>query len=413
MSFKKNIQYYKFCLYGFFKNLRFFEPFIILFFLEKEITFLEIGILYSIREVIINILEIPSGLLSDIIGRKKTLIMSFIFYIFSFLIFYLSKTFPYFIIAIVLYGFGDALRTGNHKAMIFEYLNINGWNNQRAHYYGHTRSWSQFGSAISSLVAAGIVFYQGNYNSIFLISIFPYLIDLILVSSYPNKLDKSKATQLSKNLKDEIKLVFSDFLISFKNIHLLKSVLNLTIHSGFHRSIKDYLQAIMQTFAISLPFFIYMSEYKKTSIIIGLIYFIIYILTSVVTRKAGKLKDFFKSSEKALNITLYSGLILGFISGLLYNKDYYLISIVFYILIFLVENVRNPIGVSFVSEQYNDKILATALSLSSQLKSLIAAIIAPAIGYLADIWGVGVSLSIVAGLLIIISPFIILKQKLT
>ena len=42
-GFEKNLQYYKFCLYGFFKNLRFFEAFLLLFFLDKGLTFLEIS----------------------------------------------------------------------------------------------------------------------------------------------------------------------------------------------------------------------------------------------------------------------------------------------------------------------------------------------------------------------------------
>lgn len=74
--FKKDFQYYKFCLYGFFKNLRFFDVFLMLFFLEKGISYVEIGILYSAREIAILTMEIPSGVISDALGRRKTLIGS-------------------------------------------------------------------------------------------------------------------------------------------------------------------------------------------------------------------------------------------------------------------------------------------------------------------------------------------------
>ena len=50
-NFERNGQYYKFCAYGFLKNLKFYEPFLILFFLEKGLTFLQIGVLYAIREI--------------------------------------------------------------------------------------------------------------------------------------------------------------------------------------------------------------------------------------------------------------------------------------------------------------------------------------------------------------------------
>jgi MFS family permease len=75
--FIKDLQYYKFSLYGFFKNLRFFEPFLILYFLDKGMSYTQIGILYAVREVGINILEIPTGIMADIIGRKRTLLMAF------------------------------------------------------------------------------------------------------------------------------------------------------------------------------------------------------------------------------------------------------------------------------------------------------------------------------------------------
>ena len=45
----RNRQFRKFQAYGFLKNLRFFDPFLMLFFLEKGLSYLEIGTLYAIR----------------------------------------------------------------------------------------------------------------------------------------------------------------------------------------------------------------------------------------------------------------------------------------------------------------------------------------------------------------------------
>src|SRR6056297_1478947 len=89
----KNLQYYKFCAYGFLKNLRFYKPFILLFFLEQGFSYLHIGILFSLREIFKIIFEIPTGVLADKYGRKLTMVAVFISYIASFLIFYF---FPYF-----------------------------------------------------------------------------------------------------------------------------------------------------------------------------------------------------------------------------------------------------------------------------------------------------------------------------
>lgn len=411
VEFVKDKQYYKFCFYGFLKNLRFFEPFLILFFLDKNITFLQIGILYAIREVFINILEIPSGIIADVFGRKKSLIVSFLFYIISFLIFFTSDSYYGFIIAIIFYAIGDAFRTGTHKAMIFDYLKIKGWKDQRVHYYGHTRSWSQMGSAISSLLAALIVFYTGNFKSIFIFSTIPYLLDLLLITTYPKVLDGKNIYSKTDSIKERLYKVLRDFKFSFKNKQILKAIANLSVHSGFHRAIKDYLQAVIQTFALSIPVLLALSDNQRSAILIGILYFIIYFSTSYASRKAGKLKDKLKSIELVLNSTMYIGFSLAFLSGIFFHYGFYFASIMFYIGIYLIENLRNPIGVAYVSELYQDNILATALSANSQAKSLLAAIIAPIIGFLADKFGIGIGLSSLALLIIISTPLYWAKSK--
>jgi len=69
-TIKKDKQYYKFCLYGFLKNLRFFDAFFILFLLDKNLSYTQIGSLYAVRELTVNIFEVPSGLIADTYGRK-------------------------------------------------------------------------------------------------------------------------------------------------------------------------------------------------------------------------------------------------------------------------------------------------------------------------------------------------------
>ena len=139
----KNRQYFKFCIYGFLKNLRFFDAFFILFLIEKGLSFTQIGILYAVREIFTSIFEIPSGIIADTFGRKNSLIGSFFIFIVSFYVFYISNDFWFFLIAFILYGIGDAFRSGAHKGMIMDYLKLNDWGEQKINYYGHTRSWSQ------------------------------------------------------------------------------------------------------------------------------------------------------------------------------------------------------------------------------------------------------------------------------
>lgn len=408
MVFEKDTQYYRFCLYGFLKNLRFFEPFLILFFLEKGLSFLQIGILYSILEITRNIFEIPSGFLSDILGRRKTLASSFGVYIVSFVVFYYSEEYVFLALSMILFALGDAFRTGTHKAMIFAYLTHKGWKDQKVHYYGNTRSWSQMGSAISSLVAGAIVFYQGNYRSIFLIAIIPYVIDMVNVATYPKVLEGNSLS--SKNRKKTAKKVWQTVRESFTNPSILKSLANTSSYSGFYKAVKDYLQPFIKTMVLATPLLLAYSDKQRAAIFIGIIYFVLYFVTSMVSRSSGKFKDRFSTFYKPLNFTLVIGFAIGILGGIAFGYELYALAILFFIGIFIMENLRKPIGMAYLANKLDNKAMATALSVESQIKSLFAAFIAPLLGYLSDCFGIGIGLSIIAGLLLM-SSWLYLAEK--
>lgn len=411
LYFKKDIQYYKFCLYGFLKNLRFFEPFIILFFLENNLTFLQIGILYSIREITRNIFEIPAGIISDSLGRKKTMITSFGLYIVSFVTYYFAQTYAGFILAMIIYSFGDAFRTGTHKAMIFDYLKMKNWEDQKVYYYGHTRSWSQFGSAISALVAGFLVFFSGSYRLIFIYSAFPYILDLILIASYPKALNGQIAGLDKQKIGKRFKVVTSDFFSTLFNRKSLKSIANLSMFTGYYKAVKDYLQPVLQSLAVSIPILMILEEKQRTAIIIGVIYFFIYLLTSFSSRKSGVFSARYRYIFIPLNITLIIGFTFGLISGIFYEYELLIIAVIAYIIIYLIENLRKPIGISYITENIDNRILATVLSAESQAHALIAAILAPIIGFLADSFGLGIALAFVSVLMILLAPIYMARKK--
>ncbi|UCG26727.1 MAG: MFS transporter [Bacteroidales bacterium] len=412
-AFRKDLQYYKFCLYGFLKNLRFFEPFLYLFFLEKGLTFLQIGTLITVREITRNLLEIPTGILADSFGRRKTMILSFVFYIGSFLIFYFTSGFVIFIIAMLFYSFGDAFRTGTHKAMIFEYLKIRGWEEQKVHYYGHTRSASQLGSAVSSLLAAAIVFYTGNYGLIFLFTGIPYFLDLLLMISYPKELDGPAVGLDRTGIKRNFKKILGEVINSFKNSVLIKSISNVSIYSGYYQATKDYLQPVLQAIATGLALHLGMQGEKATAILVGLIYFLLYFLTSFASRNSGKLADFFRNLRTPLNISLVTGLVIGAVAGLCSTGSatiVVILSIVLFIGIYITENIRKPIGIGYITELLNKDILATVLSTESQIKSLYAALLAPLLGFFADKYGIGIAMIIISSLVLVIVPLILIRE---
>lgn len=407
--FKKDLQYYRFCLYGFLKNLRFFEPFLLLFFLNNGLSFLQTGILYSTLEIVRNIAEIPAGFVSDTLGRRKTMVASFAVYIISFGIFYFSDEFTGFITAIVFFALADAFRTGTHKAMIFAYLKIKGWQDQKTAYYGHTRSWSQTGSAIASLIAAVIIFTEGAYRDVFLFTIIPYVLDMINIGTYPKALEGSLKKKASA--KEDFKKIWKAFITSFKNLLIIRTLASTSSHSGYFKAVKDYLQPLVKTLALSVPFLGNYSNEQRAAIFVGIIYFVVYLITSRASRASGVFKDRFSTYSKPLNATMVIGFLFGLGGGLFHNFGLMGVAVTLFMGIFIIENLRKPLGIAYISGKLEEDSMATALSVESQTKSLFAAILAPALGFSADTFGLGYGLAITSGILLLLAPIIMVKKS--
>jgi len=407
-NIKKDRQYYKFCLYGFLKNLRFFEPFLILFFLSKGLSFFEIGILYAVREISINIFEIPSGIFADAFGRRRTLASSFLIYIIAFIVFYMGADFSLFIIGMLMYALGDAIRTGINKAMIIEYLKRSDQLEYKVSYYGHTRSWSQIGSAISSLAGGVLVFYQQNLDTIFLFSILPYIIDFFNVLSYPAYLDEG--IKKSKSLYNTLTITTSTFWDVIKNRELLKTLVNVSIYSGYYKSIKDFIQPFLKSLLIQLPILLFLTEYQKMGLFLGLVYFFIFLSNSLAARKASQIAGYFPTLIKFLNSSLFVGIIVGLLSGLMMEYLPSVLVIILFIIVLFIENARKPSGVALITERSNEKVNASVISVSSQLASIFSALFVLVIGYFADLLDVGISIAVMSLLILLFFPLIKLKK---
>jgi len=410
MTFARNSQFRKFCAYGFLKNLLFFEPFLILFLREAKLSFTQIGLLISFQLITQNILEIPSGILADSMGRRRTLMASFAFYITAFIFFFFSFGITGFTIAMFLFALGEALRTGTHKAMIFDYLKFNGWQSEKVAYYGITRAWSQRGSAISALLASFFVITSHDYRIIFIISAIPYIADFILIATYPKSLDGSKTGFHLSEIRVNYYRNLKEFFFSFKKPGLLKTTINNSIYSGYYKGVKDFLQPILAALALSLPLMISYSDEQRSALVVGIVYFLIYQATSYASRKSSAFSKKARNLQQALSLSLLTGLVAGTICGITYYAGYPAMAVAFYIIIYLIENLRKPIAISETANQLDSDILATVLSTASQFETLFAAILSAMLGIFADLFGLGIAIASVSVVVLICSPLFIIND---
>ena len=373
---------FRFSLYGFLKNQRYYDPFLILAFLEKGLSFFQIGILIGFREVCTNIFEIPSGALADLYGRRRAMIFSFCAYIASFATFAMSKSLPMLFGAMFFFGLGDAFRTGTHKAMIFDWLRLQDRLDEKTKIYGFTRSWSQMGSAVSVLIAGVLVFYRGNFTDVFWFSIIPYLLNIINFLGYPAQLDGDRQSKFS--LKAVARLLGK----AFKNAAFFPPLRRLVFEGmgfeGMYKASKDYLQPILEKTAIALPILMTLDVSKRTAFLVTVIYFPLYFLSSFASRNSHKIADWKGGDEGGARFMWWVNLALFALLIPALWFSWHSAMIVLFVGLAILQNFWRPILISRFDAQSTPDMGATVLSIEAQAKSLATIVLAPLLGWLVD-----------------------------
>ncbi|MDD4874265.1 MAG: MFS transporter [Dehalococcoidales bacterium] len=375
----------RFSLYGFLKNQRYFEPFIILFFLQQGLSFTQIGFLIGFRELFINLIEIPSGAVADLFGRRRSMILSFISYIISFAIFGFSSLYWHFFVAMFFFAIGEAFRTGTHKAMIFTWLRIQGRLDEKTKVYGYTRSWSKIGSVVSTILAVIFVLLTDNYSYVFFFAIVPYIIGLINFLTYPEELEGRPEKHV--NIRDVIIHLWECIRAAVGNVKLRRLIVESISFEGVYKAVENYLQPILKNIALLLPIFVVWGEAQRSSIVVGLVYIIIYIAAAYASRNSHRLVNFAGGEEAGSRLLWKVNFIIYIALIPLLFFEYYYAAIICFILLSLAQNFWYPILLSRFDAYATEEKGATVLSIESQAKSISTMILAPLIGVFVDYVG--------------------------
>jgi len=405
VQIKKDKLIWKFSFYGLLKNLRFFEPYLYIYFLNLDFSLFQIGLLLSIRQIVVYLTEIPSGVFADNYGKKTSLLICFISYLISFVFFFLTRTFLIAATGMLFFAIGEAFRSGTHKSIIYSYLEEKGWFNLKTYVYGRTRSFSLIGTSLSGFLSIILVLNIPNLKWIFLITMVPYILDFFLVFSYPNYLNEK--TQTSFNLKKFFKLLVSNLKSLFSKKLVKKYLLNSSIYDSIFKSSKDYIQPIIKNIAAVSGIYIIGSytQEENMKILLGLIYGFFYIFNAIASRNSYLFQKKFKSS-KFLNISFD---LMGFIFILLaiVTKFNIVPLIIFLFFIFaLKRNIRKPMVVDVFGNITEKNERATIHSIDSQLRSIFMVFIAPLLGFFADNFSISTAFLIFGVIIFIINIFL-------
>lgn len=144
-------------------NARFYYPVFAVIYLDFGMTLEQFAILNSIWAATIIIAEVPSGALSDLIGRKKLLVLAGVLMVAEMVIWAFAPTenlrFLFWILAAnrVLSGLAEAAASGSDEALAYDSLEQAGRKDDWAHVLQSVSRWQSMGFIIA-LIIGGLVY---------------------------------------------------------------------------------------------------------------------------------------------------------------------------------------------------------------------------------------------------------------
>ncbi len=346
----------------------FYSLFSVLYFKEIGLSFVQMGLLFTVMSIAAIIFEIPTGAVADIYGRKFSTILGYILMTLIPLLVFFTTEYYLILLAFILLGISSTFISGADQAWIVDLLKISKKKELIEHYYTKDRSINSLAGFISGFLGALFVSLFG-LKIIWLSFSATYLFGTIFLIFGKEKFKKRKqhirehfkefithnkeSLRYSKNNKNTSKILLSTLFwgvvvyVLMAEIIWVPLIQSLGLKDAFFGFLTSGVWAI-GIFAPFLGMFIYKKMKSRKN-------FLILVLTLIL---------------------LSTSLVLFF------NSLWAIILI--YIFTLSLFEFWSPINMSLFHSFLPNKIRATVLSFRSFIFSLIGAFIPLVVGALLE-----------------------------
>lgn len=243
----------------------------LLFFLQY-LDFTQVAIIGALTTVSSNIFEIPTGAISDLIGRKWTLFWSFILSAIGLIIIFTGNIFLVFAIGRIINGIGQSLYSGTHESLMYDTLKSSGKEKQYDQVVARVESLVWIGLFIAA-VSGGFLYDYWKLGP-FIITTIIY----IIAAFFSLFLEEPKVDSEIFNFKNYMKQNLLGFSELFKdNRTTIITFLMITAASGYF--IASKILGISQA-----------QEYGLSGFSIGLLFGSGYVVAAIVSHIYPKLR---------------------------------------------------------------------------------------------------------------------------
>lgn len=385
-NIKKNIK--NDYLYRFFASFDITSAIWVLYLGFKGMSLVQIGLLEGIFHITGFISEIPTGVLADLFGRRKVIIIGRLTSLISAIIMLFSNSFMDFAIGFILSAWGYNLNSGSEEALIYdtlktlkreeEYLKINGRINLIIEV---SQGLAVFIGGILSQINFAISYITAIVIGIFSLSI---SLDFIEVDIREDNEERVKLIDHFKNsisiLKDNKRLL--NILVFFPTIYTFSAIIYF------------YGQR-------------FLSDVGYSRVNISIIFLFNGILSSIGAIISDKVYKKFNSIGW-ISISMIISLLIILIGNV--SRE---ISILLFLSIGFLTAILQPISSKLINSMVDSKQRATIISVESMFYSLMMILLFPVCGFIGDALSLNASFKIIGiiGVLITIIKIVVMKKK--
>ena len=316
---------------------------------------------FSISAITASLAEVPTGILSDKIGRKNTIVLGSLFLVAGLVFYALADSFAFLAIGSILEGVAGALFSGNNDALIYESIDVEKRETRYPDFLGKIGAYAQVAAAIAALSGgfiADISFRYAIWASV-VFAILALFITLFIMEP------RVRSSKISTNILGDLSKAMRQF---FHNAKLRTVSVAYILEWGVAGSMNSFRSAFI---ALLWPVWA-----------IGIAQVLQNVASAFSSWFSGKIISKF-GSEKVL---LYGATIksaLGFIS-------YGFPTFGSPVLLAVRSSFSPPIQISqnhLMQREFTDEQRATMSSLTAFVGNLAFGIFGFALGFFADMFG--------------------------
>jgi MFS family permease len=340
-----------------------YMPIVKLFYEENGLNNFQLLTLHAVYSITIFFLEIPSGYIADIWGRRKSLILGTILGCLGFSIYSATYGFWGFLFAELALGIGQSFISGTDSAMLYDTLIDIKKENQYLKYEGRITAAGNFAEATAGLIISALVFlglssFRISYYCQTLIAFTGIPAALLLVEPLSHK-------QLIPENRFYILKVIKHTLVD--NIKLQRIVI--------YSSVIGFASLTMAWFAQ-----IYFFETGLPESLFGILWTLLNATVGLGSYYAYKIEKKLKMKLSLILILFFfvsTYILLGFFTSL------FAIGVLF--IFYFARGLATPVLKEYINKITVSEIRATVLSIRSLLLRLLYSILGPLFGWISDV----------------------------